>query len=857
MDVEHITKELNKKFAAPLQEYYKRRIVFWYDTDKEFADDVENLSLDNARVLVLTGRNNFSAKLELHREADSNYLVYCPLVYTNIEDNWLLDIELYSEDFRADVVSLWMDDLHIPNEESLRKHVQKNKKFFNAKDRRNKFATLVPYVSTSKQIYLGIMAVLTGSKEATLQEIIKTILCGNLDNDINTAYQNLVAYDCQGALHRMVATDIGYSEGDDFSIKELARHIIVSALSKTMREDYLEELSRYFQSTNQAFCYDLVAEWMRSDKASQYFDVAQTIERDLQLPVLLSTLDKNDILHVDCLPCINECVLKQLLSDASHNIIDVKGIEKAVEARKPLLWYDIYDYFYEGLLAVAKMQDFYVQHGAGFHMTEPKEIWQAYCDDFYKMDCYYMDFYKKHRNIKDNTNSELDDLFKQVAEVVDNMYNNWFLSELTSNWTNAAGSQLANNGRIEGIKQQTDFYDDYVAKADNKIYVIISDAMRYEVATRLTQELEMEMQAKVKLSSRQGIFPTITPFGMAALLPHKELSIVPNGDHVDVLADGQSTAASYRQKILQKYNPNSVVVSAKKLLEEKRDERKARVKGMEVVYIYHDVIDSYSHNDNPDTCDACQKTISEIKNLLRIIVNDFGGIHVVITADHGFLYTHRELSESNKTDIKAFKEKAVDLGRRHAILLPGVIPEYLLPVKLAVEAGELCGYAPRESIRLKSSGNSTKFVHGGVSLQEMVVPIIDFTHFRNSSQGYQQNKDKFDMKPVSIECNFSGTTINNSVFSLSFYQKEPVGGNRFTATYKVYFTNVAGKPICQPCVIIAAKTSPVETDRVLKAHFTLNNQPYDKKEKYYLVIEGADGSIYKRVEFTIDIAFDF
>ena len=124
MDIEHITKELNKKFAAPLQEYYKRRIVFWYDPDKEFADDVENLSLDNARVLVLTGRNNFSAKLELHREADSNYLVYCPLVYANIEDNWLLDVELYSEEFRADVVSLWMDDLHIPNEENLRKHVQ-------------------------------------------------------------------------------------------------------------------------------------------------------------------------------------------------------------------------------------------------------------------------------------------------------------------------------------------------------------------------------------------------------------------------------------------------------------------------------------------------------------------------------------------------------------------------------------------------------------------------------------------------------------------------------------------------------------------------------------------------------------
>ena len=336
MDIEYITKELNKKFAAPLKEYYPRRVVFWYDPDKEFAEDVQELVLDNAKVFALTGSNSFEAKLTLHNDATSNYLLYCPLAYKNIADNWLLDVELYSEEFRADVVSLWMEELHIPGEENLRKHVQQNKKFFNAKERRNKFAALIPSVTTSKQIYLGIMAVLTGSKEATLQEIVKTILCDNLDNEINAAYQALVNYGCQGALHRMVATDIGYSEGDDFSIKELARHIIVSALAKTVREEALTGLNAYFAGTKQAFCYDLVAEWMRSDKAAQYYDVAQTIERDLDLQKLLGSMAKEEILHVDCLPCINECVLKQMLGDVAHNIIDVKGIEQAVDARKPL-----------------------------------------------------------------------------------------------------------------------------------------------------------------------------------------------------------------------------------------------------------------------------------------------------------------------------------------------------------------------------------------------------------------------------------------------------------------------------------------------------------------------------------------
>lgn len=81
--------------------------------------------------------------------------------------------------------------------------------------------------------------------------------------------------------------------------------------------------------------------------------------------------------------------------------------------------------------------------------------------------------------------------------------------------------------------------------------------------------------------------------------------------------------------------------------------------------------------------------------------------------------------------------------------------------------------------------------------------------------------------------------------------------NRLATNYKLYFTNIAGKPICQPCVIVADKASANEQERIFKVHFSLHNQPYDKKGKYYLVIEAADGSIYKQIEFTIDIAFDF
>ncbi len=43
----------------------------------------------------------------------SNYLIYCPFSYEKIQDNWLLDIELYSEEFRADFISMQMEELNI------------------------------------------------------------------------------------------------------------------------------------------------------------------------------------------------------------------------------------------------------------------------------------------------------------------------------------------------------------------------------------------------------------------------------------------------------------------------------------------------------------------------------------------------------------------------------------------------------------------------------------------------------------------------------------------------------------------------------------------------------------------------
>ena len=186
----------------------------------------------------------------------------------------------------------------------------------------------------------------------------------------------------------------------------------------------------------------------------------------------------------------------------------------------------------------------------------------------------------------------------------------------------------------------------------------------------------------------------------------------------------------------------------------------------------------------------------------------------------------------------------------------GVQPDYLMPVKFLDGNTEFDGFTPRESIRIKMSGGAMNFVHGGISLQEMVVPIVEYQHLRTATKAYQRNRDKIDTKPVTLNLLSASKKISNMIFSLSFYQKEPVGDNREQATYLIYFTDSNGKQISDTCKIIADKTSENGQDRTFRCSFNLRSQKYSSQESYYLVIADESGlQMPVREEFQIDIAF--
>ena len=864
MDLATISQELNKRFHAPLPEFYKRRIIVWYDEEKEFEDQINDLELQNAKVLCITGNNFFEIKRTLAvDEPTQNFLLYNPMNYEKPEDNWLMDVELYSEEFRADLIAIWMDEMGIPSSIALRNQVKKYRKFLNAKNRREDVVKISDGLDSPMKLQLAVMASIGEAQRTDPISIIKSVLKASLNMDDNYLYQEFVKYDAAELFWSMVSRITGYGDVDH-SLGKLAAHIILTAASRTLPDAVFDGLSGFMSQNGQlqAYCSDLVSDWVHSDDVASYMAMAENVEEEMNLVKRMSKQSASDLADTEILPSVNRIILSKIMTDIENEIIEPEKIYAIAEKRRSSVWYAGYKDYYDGIVALAKMQDFYKENAAGFHTVGAKNIWKAYTTDYYKMDTYYRQFHMSYENSKKSYGGDLQDLFTAVCDKVERLYTNWFLDGLGHNWSGQAAAELAEKGYIDEIDRQEKFYDKKIKNADSKVYVIISDALRYEVAASLKEELSREMQGKVNLSSMQGIFPTETKFGMAALLPHNELTVELKENEagkkiLKVLADGQSSDSVNRENLLKAFNPESVAVKAKDLMAVSRAERSELVKGKDVVYIYHDTIDETSHTSETKVFNACEETIEEIISLVRTIVNDFGGINIMITSDHGFLYTYSPLTEESKTEKSDFVHRIVEYARRFAILTKGDDPEYLLPVKFMEGKTDYYGYAPRGDIRIKTSaGSGMNFVHGGVSLQEMCVPLIEYKHLRNSSKEYQKNKDKYDTKPVEVTLLSANHKLTNMIFSLNFYQKDAVGSNREKAVYDAYFVDSTGKKISDVQKIFADKTGADAQDRTFRCNFSLKSQAYDSKETYYLIIEQVDSTdLPQRIEFQIDIAF--
>ena len=225
-----------------------------------------------------------------------------------------------------------------------------------------------------------------------------------------------------------------------------------------------------------------------------------------------------------------------------------------------------------------------------------KGIVKQYLDSNCMIDWGYRKFYYYYDKIEDTEG------YEQLQTLVENIYTNEYLNNLLPGWNRA----FMGEDSLAVLPLQRNFYNNFVNQAKERIVVIISDAMRYEVGRELFLRLKDDPRCTAKLSAMMSTLPSYTRLGMAALLPHKSLVMK---DDYEIYADGiLCNDLNGRQTVLQNHCKDSVCVQLDDIRKLKIAALREIFTGRQVVYIYHNQIDA--RGDKPNTedevFDACE-----------------------------------------------------------------------------------------------------------------------------------------------------------------------------------------------------------------------------------------------------------
>ena len=169
----------------------------------------------------------------------------------------------------------------------------------------------------------------------------------------------------------------------------------------------------------------------------------------------------------------------------------------------------------------------------------------------------------------------------------------------------------------------------------------------------------------------------------------------------------------------------------------------------------------------------------------------------------------------------------------------------------AVGGGELVGLAPRGFVRINRPGGVSHYAHGGISLQELCVPVVRVRY------GGSRSKRITDAALAEVKPLDTNRRITSMVFRVRLYQPQPVGGKVAPATYDLVLVDGAGNPVSDVRRAVADRDCADEQGRVMEVLFNLRaGRAFAASEPLYLVARDRQtGNVAWREEYRADIAF--
>lgn len=724
------------------------RIVFWHDVAHEFRAAFDALALKGVETIAIEN-NEFAVKYRVLRgQPSGKFLLYRGGPRPADADNWLLDLELAHAEFKTDQTAIRLTELRLPLDygDVISAHAE----FFKSERRFERLRGIEPPPESKAVLRLRMLAIAVDA-EGGLDTVVEALLAQHVRGK-DDGLRTIARAGLEPFLWEQMAHAFGYrSEAPgiaDFAIT-LFRSCYRAALGEAA--SLAPDALLFFRRWKNSRAAEIAFEKLSADAADALAIVDDLAGRDVRTLIDLDHFERID--HV---------VIPALVAGLAAQTLPQDQVQDMVRRRLEGHWQANYHDVYQA-----------ISHAAGFQqaiaalkidMTSLGDGITRYADDWFRVDRLYRKFIL-HMQASGQVTT-LAPLYVQI----ENHYANSYLMRLNDAWQ--VHVDAAPRWAAEGVPSHRHFYRDHIAhfrQRDLKLCVIISDALRYEIADELVERIRQLDRYEAELTPMLGCLPSYTQLGMAALLPNTDLRIADNDSSMTIV-DGQSAQGTEnRRKILAggRAGDRTTAIKADALMNMQRDEARTLFRDHDVVYVYHNEIDAVGDKQATEerVFEAVESTLDTLVQLVKKLAGA-NATNLIVTADHGFLYQHRAIEESDFSSAEVTGDNILFRGRRF-VLGHGLKPAPGLRHFTAEQAGlqgDVEILIPKSVSRLRRQGSGSRFVHGGAALQEVVVPVVRINKKRQS-----------DLAIVEVEAiPGANRRITSSQLAIRLYQSGPV-----------------------------------------------------------------------------------
>jgi uncharacterized protein (TIGR02687 family) len=849
------------------------KIVFWNDPDGEFLADLDAFDLSGVSLLRLDKTPALQVKVLLEEDPQARWLVYAPSACPAPEDDWLLDARLRGKAFSADGASMQLDELGLTSR-VLHGHLKQRAKFMRAKDRVDRLKRWTQPDDQAADLDRKMLAVMAKAETPDTAGIFLKVFQALAQEGGDLALvpkplADMAAQDLDGAFWALAQEGFGYREAgtEPPSVRGLLYRILATDFCQAIGAAPLS-LNHFLIADRARAAHACVfASRWRSDMANygSYNLLSSVVADELHVVAMLGSLSAEQL--VDAMTF--ESIDKRVIADLKARVIagggaNMDAVRDLMARRRDGHWANTLlaganDHTkalaasYDALGAAASFFELQAKHSEGFSFASAEAAFAAYRSDLFLFDQLYRTFMRATDAVEPMGWS----LLHELRDRMEVAYSGWFIGQLSSAWDAVVGGEsgLLKRWKLSDIPNQQNFFEQFVAPSYSggakRVYVVISDAFRFEAAQELASTLNSKNRVKARLEAMLGVLPSYTTLGMASLLPHKQLAYR-NNAALDVTVDGMPTATlEQRSAVLAKHG--GVAISRDELMQKGKAAGREFVKPYQLVYVYHDHIDAIGDKRGTEgkTFEATEQAIRELQEVVSFIMNNLNGSTIFVTADHGFLYQESALEAADRSTVEEGMPGVLKPKKRY-ILGRGMWPmagawagNTAVTAGTEPDEGSVDFLVPKGAGRFHFVGGA-RFVHGSAMPQEVVVPVIVVK---------EGDAEKTRTKSVDVSQLGSSNRIVTNKQRFEFIQTEAVSDRVLPVTL-LFSIRDGDQVVSDEQALTFDSTSALMEERKRSLMLTIQSGDYDRNKDFFLVARDAKTKAEAwRTTMRIDLAF--